>query len=212
MDDGMYDILCATLDQLCIAIFILGPDCKLLFANGAGKAILLETSPVFCADGHLHGRDRESSQELLRGLEAVLGDSGGGAAESVDYEVCLAHASENKAGAIGYLRCLRSKGDTEPVAALFIARTGQGGLFGIGALAKSFDLSKAETRVLKQLIKAHTPTAAAAHLHLSIYTVKSHMRKIFQKTGTSSQAELVRLVECFRVPIQDARTGPERSN
>ncbi|MBI4724350.1 MAG: helix-turn-helix transcriptional regulator [Rhodomicrobium sp.] len=209
MDEAMYKTLCAALDELAVAVFILSPDSKVLFANQAGKAMLTDGWPVRCSDGCLHGKDREVSEELACALEAVLQSGEQGQPETGDYEICLAHSLEEKPGAIGYLRGMRPSEDAEPVVALFVTRSGDGGLYSVAALAESFELSKAETKVLKQLIEAHTPAAVAARLNVSIFTVKSHMRKIFQKTNTSGQADLLRLVECFRIPLRSVRSAKD---
>ena len=61
-------------------------------------------------------------------------------------------------------------------------------------LRELFGLSAAEARVAMALVEGRTPREAAQGLGLSFYTVRSHLVRIFDKTGTSRQAELVRLI------------------
>ena len=60
---------------------------------------------------------------------------------------------------------------------------------------------------MEPVIEVHSPSKVAERLSLSIYTVKSHMRKIFQKTGTARQVELLHLIESSRIPLRDAKSG-----
>ncbi|MFC3704017.1 response regulator [Devosia honganensis] len=55
----------------------------------------------------------------------------------------------------------------------------------------SFGLTPAETRIASALAQGRTPAQIAAGFNISRTTVTFHLRNIFQKTGTSRQAELV---------------------
>jgi DNA-binding CsgD family transcriptional regulator len=80
---------------------------------------------------------------------------------------------------------------------------GQASHHGIDGLAEACGLlSNAETRILKALAETQDPTGAAVRLNLALSTVKSHLRKIFEKTNTSRQADLLRLVDCCRTPFR----------
>ena len=114
---------------------------------------------------------------------------------------CLARPSADGPGAIAGLRPLTFD-DAEPAIALFIMQAGQTSHHGIDGLAEAFGLSKAEARILKALAETQDPAEAAVRLNLALSTVKSHLRKIFQKTSTSRQADLLRLVDSCRTPFR----------
>jgi len=44
----------------------------------------------------------------------------------------------------------------------------------------------------------------AAVLGLSVPTVKTHLRRLFEKTGTKRQADLIKLVAGYMSPIAEA--------
>ncbi len=98
--------------------------------------------------------------------------------------------------------------------AIFITEAAEANHHGVDGLAEAFGLSKAETRTLKALAETQDPTEVAARLNIAHSTVKSHLRKIFQKTNTSRQADLLRLVECCRPRFEKTtkadikQTGP----
>ena len=65
----------------------------------------------------------------------------------------------------------------------------------VAKVAEDHQLTPAETRVLAALTSGKGLAAVARKLGISRSTVHSHLDKIFQKTGTNRQAELVRLVQ-----------------
>jgi len=58
-------------------------------------------------------------------------------------------------------------------------------------LVKRFHLTPAEMRVAREIVKGDGRTAAARRLGIGEATLKSHLLRIFEKTGVSRQAELV---------------------
>ena len=65
---------------------------------------------------------------------------------------------------------------------------------GVERIAERHRLTAAETRLAHRLAAGATLADAADALGVSVNTVRSQLRQIFQKTGVSRQAELVRLV------------------
>ena len=55
-----------------------------------------------------------------------------------------------------------------------------------------FGLTAGETRVLKEIIGGSGLSTAAARLRISLATIRTHTYRIFEKTGTGRQAELIR--------------------
>jgi len=64
----------------------------------------------------------------------------------------------------------------------------------IGAAGRLFALTAQELRVLALLADGAAPRQIAARLAVAVSTVRSHMKALFQKTCTTRQAELIRLV------------------
>ena len=199
MSEPVLGALCAAFDQLSVAVLILSASGRILFANRAANDMLEAGWPIRLLDGCLQGNDRSVSGALKQAVELVSSSEQG--AEAGAYEVCLAHMSADQPGAIAELRPLAFN-DAEPAIALFIVEGGQTSHHGMDGLAEAFGLSKAETRSLKALAETQDPAEAAVQLNLSLSTVKSHLRKIFQKTNMSRQADLVRLVDCCRTPFR----------
>ena len=199
MSEPVLEALCAAFDQLSVAIVILSVSGRILFANRAANDMLEAGWPIRLLDGCLQGKDRCASTALKDAIELL--SSSQDDTEACHYEVCLAQPSADQPGAIAELRPLIFDG-AEPAIALFIMRAGQTTYHGIDGLSEAFGLSKAETQILKALSETQEPAEAAARLNIALSTVKSHLRKIFQKTNTSRQTDLLRLVDCCRTPFR----------
>jgi DNA-binding NarL/FixJ family response regulator len=57
-------------------------------------------------------------------------------------------------------------------------------------LHKIYNLTPAESRVVSQLLDNPEAETAAEKLHISISTVRTHLKHIYRKTGTNSQSSL----------------------
>ena len=61
-------------------------------------------------------------------------------------------------------------------------------------IAETYGLSPAETRLLEELSNTGSLKEASEQINRSYHTVRSQLRALFLKTGTSSQVQLMRLV------------------
>jgi len=72
----------------------------------------------------------------------------------------------------------------------------------VSHVARAYGLTKAEARLLARLIDSATLLEAADVLAISEPTARTLLGRIFAKTGTRRQAELVRLVLTMRPPVR----------
>ncbi|PSO20131.1 LuxR C-terminal-related transcriptional regulator [Bradyrhizobium sp. MOS002] len=92
--------------------------------------------------------------------------------------------------------------------ALFIIDPLQRRTIGTQHLIDAYGLTRAEARVAASMSSGGLPStsASASALGLSANTVKTHLRRVFAKTGTRGQAELAALLTALGVvKAQDAR-------
>jgi DNA-binding CsgD family transcriptional regulator len=62
------------------------------------------------------------------------------------------------------------------------------------AVGSLFDLTSAEVRLCRHLVQGQSLSEAACELKVSLNTARTHLKRIFEKTGTHRQAELVLLL------------------
>jgi DNA-binding CsgD family transcriptional regulator/PAS domain-containing protein len=184
-------------------------------------------TPVLLVDsaGHVVYENSAASDLLTSGPIRRIGASIGTASTMVDAGLAAAIAkattSELDIGnhgiglpisrpgeppAVAYVLPLASNGlraaFNPAVAAIFVSTTITGLPSPQEALATIYDLTPAEARVLVQ-VGAGQSTAAVADLYnLSENTIKTHLARVFSKTGTSRQPELVNIVAHLASPLR----------
>ena len=62
------------------------------------------------------------------------------------------------------------------------------------ALRELFSLTPAESRVTTLLVQGQNMEEISEHLGVSLETVRTHVRRVFSKTGTNRQGELIALI------------------
>jgi DNA-binding CsgD family transcriptional regulator len=68
-------------------------------------------------------------------------------------------------------------------------------------IARAFDLTPAELRVLLAVVEVGGIPQAASALGVADSTVKTHIGRLFEKTGTCRQADLVKLAAGYCTPL-----------
>lgn len=63
----------------------------------------------------------------------------------------------------------------------------------VDMLSNAYGLTKAESRVLREIVQCGGLVDAARKLRISVPTGRTHLQHIFEKTNVATQAELVRL-------------------
>jgi DNA-binding CsgD family transcriptional regulator len=101
---------------------------------------------------------------------------------------------------------LRARSDTRAilsaaVAAIFVAPARSPPLTPLAAVSTLFELTRTETRVLKAVAAGSTLEATALELGIRVSTVRTHLLRVFDKTRTHRQAELVALLASFSLPV-----------
>lgn len=78
--------------------------------------------------------------------------------------------------------------------AIFLSDLTDAGLLNHEVLQSLYDLTPAEAKLACALSRGHKLTALADEWQVSRETLRTHLKRILEKTGTSRQAELVRLL------------------
>ncbi|MCC7251041.1 helix-turn-helix transcriptional regulator [Hyphomicrobium sp.] len=84
--------------------------------------------------------------------------------------------------------------------AVFIRELGNASPFPAELFVRRFGITPAECRVMVLLVQGMTLAEAADTLGISLPTAKTHIARLFDKTGTNRQADLVRLAMSAMAP------------
>jgi DNA-binding CsgD family transcriptional regulator len=68
-------------------------------------------------------------------------------------------------------------------------------------IGRTYKLTPTELRVLLGIVEVGGIPEVAAALGVADSTIKTHVGRLFEKTGTSRQADLVKLVAGFSTPL-----------
>ena len=94
---------------------------------------------------------------------------------------------------------------------LFVQRASMLPLLAADAIAAAFRLTRSELRVLMAIIEIGGVPDIAAKLGVAETTVKTHLGRLFEKTGAGRQADLVKIAAGFAVPFARRASGDDKA-
>ena len=181
----------SALAQLGDGVIWLDTALQVVDANPTAQRMLLTGHALRISQGALRAQDARDQQRLNRALlEArrqpnpqgcwlALGASGAPLIVSVIPAVSQ-HSVSSLARDCQILLLLRDPS--------------RHAVHGVEQWRRAFDLTVAEARLAMALVDNHTPQSHADANCISINTVRTHLARLFAKTGTRRQSELVRLL------------------
>jgi DNA-binding CsgD family transcriptional regulator len=188
-----------TLNGLRTAIFLVDAGCRIVHANAAGHDILRADDFLRCIGGQLVARSLRADHGLR---EAVANDSGAPGAAGMAL-LLAAHDGERYIMHVLPLTSAARTGTgmtSNAVAALFVRKVALERPCG-ELVARTFQLTPAELRVLLAIVEIGGVPETAAALGIAQTTVKTHLHRVFAKTGSRHQVDLVKLVAGFSNPL-----------
>ena len=189
-----------TLDGLDAGLYLVDADGRLIHVNAVGQSILDARDILQEIRGHLAACDPRVNQALRDVFAAAgQGDSALGTSGIAvpligqDGQHHVAHALPLTSGA------RRRAGVTyRAVAALFVRKAALAMPPCSEVIGKAFKLTPTELRVLLAIVELGGVPEVAAALGVADTTVRTHVSRLFEKTGTARQADLVKLVDMQR--------------
>ena len=184
-------------------MFIVDATSRIIHANARGHGMLQEANVVRAPSGNLTSCDLAAEQSLreafksAEGGDAVIGRKGIAVPLSArDGEHYVGHVLPLTSGA-------RRKAGVSysATAAIFIRKAAVDTVSLPEAIARRFNLTAAEIRVLFATVEIGGVPEIAPILGIAEPTVKTHLHHIFEKTGTRRQADLVKVVAAYSNPF-----------
>ena len=199
------DLFSAAWNAVGIALFLTDGEAKLVHRNRAADRLLAQADGVTLSHGKLRAADGEASRRLAsaiarcRAVSVEPRDPGTG--------IVLANAAGSKAVAhilplASGRRRARYAGDA--VAAVLVQTSAAEARPDLSLFAEAYGLTRAETALLGRLAAGDDITMAGAALGIAKTTAKTHLARLFAKTGTNRQSILVALAnKLVTAPIGD---------
>jgi DNA-binding CsgD family transcriptional regulator len=192
-----------TLDGLSAGLLLTDATGRIIHGNRAAHLLLAEGEVLRASDGRLLACEAEANR-ILQASFCASGD-GDGAIGIVGIAVPL--AARNGERYVAHVLPLTSGARRRAgkayaaVAALFVHKAALRGASPPEALAKTFRLTPTELRVFLAVVEVGGVPEVAESLGIAETTVKTHLGRVFEKTGVRRQAELVKLLAGFSTPL-----------
>jgi DNA-binding CsgD family transcriptional regulator len=173
-------------------VFLLHGDGRVHFANAVGEAMIAAGDGLRLEDGVLVS----ARPEVAPGLAALIGKTAQEPAEG-GAAMLLPRRSGRRPYSLIATRvqsAVQSIFAGGPSVVACVTDPDGEALLPEARLKELFGLTPAETRVASGIVAGYEAKAIARTLGLSVNTVRVHTARIFAKTQTSRQAELVRLM------------------
>jgi DNA-binding CsgD family transcriptional regulator len=192
-----------TLNGLSAGMFLVDAGGRIVHANAAGHGILNGGDVLRAAGGRLIASDSQVDNTLreifvaAESGDAALGTQGTAVSLIAgDGQHHVAHVLPLTSGA-------RRRAGTAytAAAALFVRRAVMEQPSPPEVIARAYKLTPTELRVLLAIVEVGGGPEVAEALGVAESTVKTHLGRLFEKTGAARQADLVKLVAGFASPL-----------
>jgi DNA-binding CsgD family transcriptional regulator len=195
--------LADTLDGLAAAMFLIDADGRLVHANLAGHAMLDKGDVIRMAAGKFAAVDPQASHALRDFFKQAENGGRAVSTKSIDVPLVARSGDRHVAHVLPLTSGARRRAGVtySAVAAVFVRKAEVQLPHPLETIASVYKLTPAEMRVLMMIVQLGGVPEVAPVLGISEPTVKTHLQHIFEKTGTSRQADLVKLVASYVSPL-----------
>ena len=191
--------LTAALDHLEAAVFLVGQNGRVVFANASARRITADGALLQEAAGRLRAVSAEADRALGDSLTAVGEDEAIG---TRGIAVPLSNGSGSRWVAtvlpLDDGARLRAGGPSGALAAVFVRPSEEAPVTPLETLAATNALTASEIRVVEATLRISGLDAIAEALGISRATVKTHLNRVYRKCKTRNQAELIRMIAGLR--------------
>jgi DNA-binding CsgD family transcriptional regulator/PAS domain-containing protein len=195
--------LAEALDSLSAAMFLVDGEGRLTHANASGERLLSVGDLLRQRSGRLVASDPASDHAFRKILVSAATGAEEAGGRGVSIPLCARTGDHYVAHVLPLPLCSRRRtgGRQGAVAALFVHKATLETRSPSSVIAKIFKLTPSELRVLLAIVQVGGVPETAEALGVAETTVKTHLQRLFGKTGTARQAELVKVVASFANPL-----------
>jgi DNA-binding CsgD family transcriptional regulator len=180
------------LDRLAIGVVLLGADGDVQHLNRAADAVVAENDGLWVARGRLRAASAAESRALLQRVHGAIATANGNGV-GAGGAIRLSRPSQKRAlvAVVTPLRRPSSAAHGGPVAAVFVTDPERRRRPCTTLLREVYGLTPAEARVAACLADGRSLREMADSFEVTLETVRSQLKRVFDKTGTRRQAGLV---------------------
>ena len=185
--------MCATLTEtlhlIASPVLVVDGGGRLQFANRAAEALLEARDGLRLDRRTVSPSSRDQAKPFAEMLAALAGGPEG--ARASPHDIAIQRPMSDRPLLLRFAMLPRGDGGDGPRIAIFVDLAA-GVAQGIERLQQALRLTRAEARLLAGLVAGESLAALSDKHRVSVNTLRVHLSRLFQKTGTHRQAELVR--------------------
>lgn len=190
------------LDGLNTGLFLMDSGGRIVHTNAAAHEILSTGDFLRSTGGRLVAADAEVDAALRETVAAAGNDD----PEASVKGIALPLAAQNGDRYVAHVLPLtpgarRFASAATAAAAMFVRKAEMERSSPPEVIAKTYRLTPTELRVLLAIVDVGGVPEVADALGVAETTVKTHLSRLFEKTGAARQADLVKLVAGFSTPL-----------
>lgn len=187
------------LDGINTGVILLDAGCRIVHCNRAAQTMLGADDVLRVVAGRLETRTAAATAALRK---IFCSEPEVAAAAAAGRTISLtSHDGYHYVAQILPLASIQRDGTAEQsfgaVGALFVWKAELDSRSCVDLIARTFDLTPTEIRVLQSIIDVGGVPQTSERLGIAETTVKTHLHRIFAKTGVSRQADLIRRAAGF---------------
>ena len=192
-----------TLDGLSAGMCLIDADGRVVHTNLAGRTILGMNDFLSESGGCITARDRDVERMLQELLSAARDSDLAIGTEGIDLPLRAQDGTRYVAHVLPLTSGVRRRAGIaySAVAALFIRKSTIEVPSTPEVIARAYHLTPTELRVLLAIVEVGRVPEVAVALGVAESTVKTHLGHLFEKTGVTRQADLVKIVAGFLTPF-----------
>jgi len=187
-------------DGLSSGVIVVDINADVIYANLAGHELLRAGDMLRINGGRLAAADMDSDQ-ILREVIAAVADPTSPQSINDRTLPLVAHDGSHSVAHVLPLTTRLGAGVCSPTGVVLIVHRVALEKPASEAIAKLYRLTPSELRVLLSLVEIGGVPDVAKVLGISEATVRTHVARLFAKTGAARQADLVKIVAGFSSPL-----------
>ncbi|HEU4969302.1 MAG TPA: helix-turn-helix transcriptional regulator [Sphingomonas sp.] len=193
----------AVIHELAAAVLLVDAECRVIHANPAAHELLDRADAIRLGEERLRLTRPGADKALAVAIRQAANGSGAIGRKGFNVPVRGDQGNERILHVLPLRpRIERAGTSAAAVAAVFVSPSNRRNGAGADIIAELFDLTPAEARVLKEVVEGKGNAAIAGTLGIGEATVRTHLLRLFEKTGVHRRAELVALVSSFDLPVR----------
>jgi DNA-binding CsgD family transcriptional regulator/PAS domain-containing protein len=188
------------LEKLQTPVILVTAESKIVYVNESAQSLLEAGLSIQSLQGNL----KPVNLKMSAGLQDAILRCTGNHLELGSRGIGLPLSGEGQTATVAYVLPLENTelrtSFSAAIAAVFIATSISGPPPQQTVLATLYDLTPAEARVMMMAGEGASPSSAALILGVSENTFKTHLSRVYGKTGVTRQVELTNLVASLSPP------------